>query len=81
MSAALERECAPEWKDRHGGHAASSRGRAEESAIDDRPAARARSLSPFLLVKTSPIGSELNDIGGASTAPVEVNKNNLGAET
>jgi hypothetical protein len=48
------------------------------STIDPQ---RARSLSPFLLVKTSPIGSELNDIGGASNAPVEVNKNNLGAET
>jgi hypothetical protein len=56
-------------------------GHAEESAIDDRPAARALSLSPFLLVKTSPIGSELNDIGGDSNAPVEVNKKNLGAGT
>jgi len=49
-----------------------------QSTIDPR---RALSLSPFLLVKTSPIGSELNDIGGASNAPVEGNKNNLGAGT
>jgi hypothetical protein len=76
MSAALERE----WADRHGGHAASSGGmRKKPQSTIDPP--RALSLSPFLLVKTSPIGSELNDIGGASTAPVEVNKNNLGAET
>jgi hypothetical protein len=37
-----------------------------------------RALSRFLLVKASAIGSELNNIGVASNAPVEVNKNNLG---
>ncbi len=41
----------------------------------------ARALSRFLLVKASPIGPELNDIGVTSNAPVEFNKNNLGAET
>ena len=51
-------------------------GHAEESAIDG-----VRALSRFLLVKASPIGPELNNIGVTSNAPVEFNKNNLGAET
>jgi hypothetical protein len=62
----------PSGQDRHAGHAI-SRGHAEASAIQG-----ARALSRFLLVKVSPIGSELNDIGVASNAPVEVNNNNLG---
>jgi hypothetical protein len=48
----------------------------------NRPRRRCvRALSRFLLVKASPIGSKLSDIGVASNAPVEFNKNKLGAET
>jgi len=75
--APLSNGSAAEWADWHGGHACHiSRGHTEASAIHG-----ARALSRFLLVKASPIGPELNDIGAASNVPVGFNKNNLGAET
>ena len=62
-----------EWAARYGGHGT--------SAGWCSAALGGRIVFRFLLVKTGPIGSDLNDIGVASNAPVEVNKNNSGAET
>jgi hypothetical protein len=63
MHAAVEGDRAADWADQHGSHVTSA-GDVEESAIDGPPRS-ARAPDRFLLVKTGPIGSDLNDIGVA----------------